>query len=633
MWARSVRLLLAAVVSVTAFAMTGAGAAEQLRIDTIETLDHPRVKMTLTAPTGLAGETLTADNFTVTENGTKVPFDVVALPTDELNVTLLVDTSGSMRGGAMASAKGAARAFTVSLPSSVPVRLIGFGTEPDVKTPLTGNDDVLARAISNLEATGETALYDAVLSAVAQEEKATKARRALVVLSDGGDTASEATLREAATALKARTLDLYVVSLETTESDSRALRTIAKASGGRVVSASDPSALEGVFRQVASQLVNRYELSFESTGGGTTELDVSLTAGGITAASKRLIDLPPAAIDNPAAKPSPAPIPERRKGTVAQPAALERDWVLPLGAGVMFAGLAVLLGLVLSGKPKSNLLARRRRPADIGKLSGLSGAASAAAERTLGRRGLVAPLNRRLEQAGIPLRAGEYVLAVVAAAVVVFFVGTVFTSLLGGLALFGVTVMASRILLVSLAERRQAAFAEQLPDTLQILAGSMRAGYGLLQAVDAVSRDADAPTSEEFRRVVVETRLGRDLTQCLEAMAVRLDDQDLDWVVQAIAIHRDVGGDLSEVLDRVGDTIRERSQVKGQIKALSAEGRISAWILLALPFVAAGGIMVLSPEYGSAMYTTRAGLSMLGVGAVLMVIGSLWIRRIIRLKF
>ena len=142
--------------------------------------------------------------------------------------------------------------------------------------------------------------------------------------------------------------------------------------------------------------------------------------------------------------------------------------------------------------------------------------------------------------------------------------------------------LGARLLVEFRAGRRQAAFADQLDDSLQLMASSLRAGHSLLRAVDVGAReDASAPTSEEFARIVNETRVGRDLSDALDEVAERMGSDDFTWVAQAIAIHREVGGNLAEVLDAVGHTIRERNQIRRQVKALSAEGKLSAIVLMA----------------------------------------------------
>jgi tight adherence protein B len=147
-----------------------------------------------------------------------------------------------------------------------------------------------------------------------------------------------------------------------------------------------------------------------------------------------------------------------------------------------------------------------------------------------------------------------------------------------------------------------------------------------------VSREAPSPSAEEFRRVVTESRLGRDLNTSLAAMADRVGGDDFTWVAQAIEINREVGGDLAEVLDNVSSTIRERARVRRQVRTVSAEGRTSALVLVALPFVMALLLAIVNPEYLSEL-GHGAGLVMLLVGGVLLVIGSLWTRRLVKVKF
>ena len=183
------------------------------------------------------------------------------------------------------------------------------------------------------------------------------------------------------------------------------------------------------------------------------------------------------------------------------------------------------------------------------------------------------------------------------------------------------------------AERRLAKFDSQLERTLPLMAGSLRAGYGIMQALDVVARESESPTAEEFRRLVMESRLGRDLGESLDAMAERVKSEDFNFVVQAIEIHREVGGDLAEVLDHVADTIRDRNRVRGQVRALSAEGRLSAGILFALPFVMCVVIQILNPVYFKELTSHTVGQVMLVFGLGLLIVGGLWMRRLVRLVF
>jgi tight adherence protein B len=249
------------------------------------------------------------------------------------------------------------------------------------------------------------------------------------------------------------------------------------------------------------------------------------------------------------------------------------------------------------------------------------------------RRGTRSKLDIALEAAGIALTPGEYVVAVAAGAIVGLAIGILTGSLLAGLVLMSLIVILPRIVLGMAGERRRNAFADQLEGTLLLISSSMRAGYGLNQAMSAVATEAATPTSEEFTRVVAETRVGRDLDQSLRGVAERMRNDDFAWVADAIEIQSRVGGNLAEILDTVGNTLRERSQIRRQIHALSAEGRMSAVILIALPFGLAGIISVVNPGYLDPLVQTLTGRIMLGVGVFLMIMGTIWIRRIVRLVF
>ena len=165
------------------------------------------------------------------------------------------------------------------------------------------------------------------------------------------------------------------------------------------------------------------------------------------------------------------------------------------------------------------------------------------------------------------------------------------------------------------------------------MASSLRAGHSLLRAVDAVSQDAASPTAEEFARIVNETRVGRDLSDSLDEVAERMGSEDFTWVAQAIAIHREVGGNLAEVLDAVGHTIRERNAIRRQVKALSAEGKLSAMVLMALPVGIAAFLFVTNPSYMSVFTDSPVGYAMLATGGLLLTLGGLWLRKTVQIKF
>jgi tight adherence protein B len=173
-------------------------------------------------------------------------------------------------------------------------------------------------------------------------------------------------------------------------------------------------------------------------------------------------------------------------------------------------------------------------------------------------------------------------------------------------------------------DRRKRAFMEQLPGTLQLLAGSLRAGYGLMQAIDTVVKEADDPTATEFARVLTEARLGMPVEEALEGMAQRLESDDFHWVVMAIGIQREVGGNLAELLTTVAATMRGRATLRRQIRVLSAEGRISAWVAFVL--------QLMNPGYLAELFQRTVGLIMVAVGIALLLAGAMWLRKIVDIE-
>jgi Flp pilus assembly protein TadB len=243
-------------------------------------------------------------------------------------------------------------------------------------------------------------------------------------------------------------------------------------------------------------------------------------------------------------------------------------------------------------------------------------------------------LAARLDLAGIARKPAEWALMGVCGCAVLAAVLTLLTSniLIG--VLVGVLAgwLGMRLTVSIRIGRRRAAFRDQLPDVLQLVAGSLRSGFSLPQAVDAVVREGNQPAAGEFSRALAEARIGVDLDVALEAVANRMDSIDLRWTVMAIRIQREVGGNLAEVLSNTVATMRERAYLHRHVRALSAEGRLSAYILIALPLFISGWLVLTNPGYLVPLYTTAFGLILLVIGAVLFVAGVLWLRVVVKVE-
>ncbi|HVR78380.1 MAG TPA: type II secretion system F family protein [Acidimicrobiia bacterium] len=625
-WLLGLALVLAVPVS--------AAMAADLVIEQVDSSDYPRVIAAVTPPSQVGG----ADDisFTLTENGVEreVAFELV--DSADLEVLLLIDTSGSMAGEPIESARQAALSFVDQMPAEVQLGLIGFGSKPEVLAPLGGDRIAALSALEALDVAGETALYDAVI--VAQEQFVEDGgRHTVVLLSDGGDTVSGASLEEATARLVTSGVQLHVVELQSPESDSAALQQLGTAGRGSVVPVSDPAALAGVYGEIAAQLVHRYEVVYTSESYGTTQLDITASTAEASAAGSIHVSFPSPPATAPPVEEAEPVSPEFRPGELIEVVGLRSSWALYAGAALIYFALAIGLLFALSPSERRHSLLpswKSSRGSARGRLlTEFADRTTRLVERNIEERGGGGRLNTLLEQAGVLLRPAEFVVFVGSVSVAAMLIGLVWGGVFGGMVLALTVAAGARVILGMLRSRRQKAFAEQLGDSLQLLAGTLRAGYGILQAIDSLSKEAERPTADEFRRVVLEARLGRDFHDSLKAMAERLESLDFKWVVDAIQINQEVGGDLSEVLDNVGETIRDRNQIRRQISALSAEGRMSAVILLILPFAVGILISFIVPGYIQELFTHGIGIAMLIFGSILMIVGGFWIKKIVKVVF
>ena len=308
-----------------------------------------------------------------------------------------------------------------------------------------------------------------------------------------------------------------------------------------------------------------------------------------------------------------------------------------LFAGIILFVAAFALGAVALLSPRTPTVPlERRRPYEFAKNSQLTrfaGSAVESVDQFLAGRS-VRFFNREvLENAGLKLSQAEFFILILAGALVGALAGFVVGGLVLALLLPLLAPFVGHLTLGFLAGKRRNKFDEQLGDTLQLLSGGLRAGHSILRAIDAAASESQSPTSEEMRRVITETSLGRDLLSSLNDTADRMRNEDFVWIAQAIQINREVGGNLAEVLDQVGETIRERSEIKGHIKALAAEGKFSGYILMALPIGIVVMLMLVNPKYMDKMFSHPLGWGMIALSVILMTVGGLWMRKIIDLKF
>ncbi|MDH3730688.1 MAG: type II secretion system F family protein [Acidimicrobiia bacterium] len=623
------------LLSFVAASALPAVAAEEVVVDEIDISSHPQVSLIVTLPPSLAGRALPADSFSITEGESLIEPEVERLPNEDLEVVLLLDVSQSMSGAPLAAAVDAATSFAESMPDEARIAIVTFSTAPTVLTEFGPPLDA-PLALADVAASGETSLYDGLVAAAALWDGSAASRRAIVLLSDGGDTVSSSSLEDAIVAIIASGSAFYAVELESPETDPVPMSRLEAATGGSVVSADDPDAITSIFDEIASVLVSRYQLTYTSDANGPTDIGVEVAFDGVTAGGAVAVQLPTAPQFSPESVRAPIEVqaapPEVFVPRVVATGLLDRRELAVFGGAILFAGLWGVIRLLQS--PSEKRITRWKAPASGEKaLSSFANSATIFAEKGLNSVSGGKPLGTALEQAGSSLRPAEYAVIVLSVALAGAAAGLAFGGPTAALA-SGIGLLAiSHVSLRHRATKRQAAFADQLGDALQLIAGGLLAGHGIIQACDAVASEELEPASEEFRRLIAETRLGRDFTDALRAMGDRVGGDDFRWVVDAIDIHREVGGDLSQVLRTLAATIRSRAQVRRRVETLSAEGKLSGIVLMALPFVVSVLVSISNPTYLNELFSSGPGRMMLIAGAVLMATGGIWIRRIVAFKY
>lgn len=312
-------------------------------------------------------------------------------------------------------------------------------------------------------------------------------------------------------------------------------------------------------------------------------------------------------------------------------------------SALLFGGGAVLVSLALAGRRQRQVADLRSvlelrtlepgSPVDPAETSRLLARAGLVTERALGSGNtFLRRAGEQLERSDWTLSGGEFVALSGGAGLLAGLLGFVLFGA-AAMVLFGVVAAGGPYALVSRSvARRRHKFDEQFPSVLDLLAASLESGSSLAQALDLVATEADSPAAEEFARVLAATRLGATLTEALQAASTRLDSPDLDWMVQAVTVQQCTGGRLAEILRVVANTMRERAEVRRELSALTAEGRLSAVVLGGLPFLLGGFLMVVSPHYLAPLVTTTIGLVMLAGAAVLMAGAIVVMIRIVRVE-
>jgi tight adherence protein B len=577
------------------------------------------------------------ESATIAENGQNRPVRAVEPvdPSDSL-VVLAIDTGDALvQGELLAQVKRGIESMVEGLPPGQRVAIVAFGgARARVAQRPTSDTERLRTAIDGLATQlGGSAPWAGMHAAARMIATADVDTGHIVFVSAGRDSGPISAAQGRGAAISSGAA-LWAVALPDRGAHGEFIRSVVAATGGSYAEVTNPSAITSELADIGTRIGQQYRVTYASEATGPVDLrlevsgagtDISFVTGAVVGGATGL-----------------QPLSGIEPGGVAF--FRENGRTIGMALGIAAAVLAALaVGLLIAPDRSgldSALEAYTEGPGssidDDDDGSGL--ARTAFIQRAVGlthdlaeRQGVLSKVEATLERADLPLRAAEALFFYAAGFVLLLVAAFVLTggNILGTL-IAAVLIGALPAAVVNfLARRRQKQFEGLLPDTLQLLAGTLRAGYSLMQGVEAVSREVAEPMGKELGRVVTESRLGRPLEESLEASATRMDSADFAWAVMAIRIQREVGGNLAELLMTVSETMVERERLRRDVNSLTAEGRVSAMVLGLLPIGLGVVLYMGNPGYMGVLFEERTGQIMLVGSIILASIGFYWMKRVI----
>jgi tight adherence protein B len=611
---------LAAVLA--AVAGTSGAASHAVRIAQVDTSRYPLITAVVVAP---GSDKLRSVPLQVSEGGSSVTATQTGGGSPAA-IGVAIDVSRSMEGAPMAAAKEAAASFVQAKRAPDSMAIYSFGHEANPVHGLDTDINALGSSLDQvqLDTVQGTALYDSVIQASSELGAAPTLTKVLVVLTDGDDT-SKTKLGAAVKAAKAGNVAVDAIAIGSSKHPE--LTSLTRQTGGHVFAADRSAAgISAVYKQIAAEIRNTYRLQYHSRADGLVPLKVSLK--GYAPATQK-IDLTAPAAEIVAAGGTISKISKRSSAGLA----------LAIVIGLLVLGLVLLMVRI----PRETVLARRldryttgERMVVVERERGLSlrNLLVLRGERSFGGSAYFKHVARLLERADMPMRAAEFVAIQAGLTVILLLIGFVAgLGILFPLVLAVIGFALPQVFVRRKANARRKRFEDQLGDTLTAVASSLRAGQSFQQAMSTISLDGPEPISKEFQRVETETRLGRPADEALQSMADRLGSKNFEFVVLAVNIQRQVGGSLSEILDMVADTVRGRVQFARKVRALTAMGRASAYVLVGMPFGLALMIFLVDRSYLRPLWAESAGHIMVIVGLISMTFGGIVTRKIVNFKY
>jgi tight adherence protein B len=602
-------------------------AAAGVQVRGVDASAYPTIRASVVTPSGAKVIP------TVDENGTPVAgFQAQNLGWAKA-IALVIDRSQSMRGGPLTSAASAARSFVRAKQRSDELSVVAFGSRAVVLSPFSTvplDADVPLERLTTDTHQG-TALYDSIIVAARQLKSNPLPGRVIIVLTDGADTAStHGGLPAAIDAAREANAAVYAIGIEGKGFTATPLEKLASSTGGQYYGASSASNLGSVYGTIAETLRRTWRIQYVTAArpGDRIQVRASVIGEGF---ARQALAIPRR--DGTEASPASKLVPKNAYGP-GGPLAV----AIAVATLVLFACLFFLAGIRGSwvrtriaahvGATKVN--AKMKRKEQRGEMLA---SVFRATERAFGNLKQWRWLGRMIERADVPLKTVEFFWIVAGSAIVMAMLATLFGAappIMLALAVVAGMIPFSWVWLKM--RKRLRAFENQLPDLLITIAASLKAGHSFKQGLQAVVDEGHPPANEEFRRVLTETSLGRPMDDALSEMAERMDSKNFEFTITAVTIQRQVGGSLATLFDMVADTVRQRQQFARKIRALTAMGRMSAYTLVGIPFFLLATITLVNGEYMHPLYHTHAGHMLMFIGTIMMMFGSLILKKIVSFR-
>jgi tight adherence protein B len=611
-----------------AFLVLGAASASAATVELSEAKSgtFPNKTFVLTLP---GQQVLTSRDVTVEENGDPVDrLRVVpgnASGARTFGIVLVIDTSQSMQGAPIDAAMSAAREFAAQRPPAQRLGVVFFSHDFRTGLPLTNDPAKIngALAATPLLSKG-THLYDATAAGLRALDAAKVSVGSVVVLSDGADVGSSLSGSVVGDAARRTHTRVFTVGLRSRSFNGSALRALAAQSGGRYAEAS-PAQLGTLFAALGRRFGQEYLVTYRSTAPLGARVNVVASVAGLHGTAHATYLAPP------------------ERTTRVTPVHKRGFWVSARSLVVAAILAAVLMGLAvyLLLKPgKQSVQARISSfiTEDFGLASRSAEEAELLSAMTAGRSDRLAESrawNKFVEDVDVaridlePRRLA--LLAFVATIGAIVLADAVLGNGFLGVVSLGLPLLVVLVVRVKASHERQQ-FEAQLPDNLQVVASAMRAGHSFAGALAVAVDDAAEPARRELHRTVTDERLGIPIDEALARTAQRMRSEELEYVGLVARLQRDTGGNTAEVIDRVTETIRERAELKREVRTLTAQGRISGVVVSAIPLVLVVAMGSLNHGYFDPLLQKSVGHVLIAAGCILLLTGWLAIRRLVEIK-